>query len=239
MHGRIIELTPSRLKEILKQIPIAYVAVSPIEWHGSHLPLGADAMRAQWVMEQAWSDVGGVLLPTEYCGTDGLYNKDGNNYWYLETVAEEKLIGNFLIDEFHFSHRVINLVENVKRNGFKLLVICTGHLSPQQISLLENIEERYRDDNFNVILWNSEKVVYPKELTTEDYLHAGVEETSEMMYIKPQLVSIDKLGEENSDVKLGLVKELEYKTSRELGEKRLFAEKQQLIKKIKDVLEEL
>lgn len=234
LHAKIIELTPSKLRKILDENPIAYIPISPIEWHGEHLPFGTDAIRAEWLIKSVWKDIGGILFPTEYCGTDGLITKDDDEYWYLETVVNQKLEGNFLVDEQHFFERVRRLVNNVKRNRFKILVMCTGHLSPQQLSVLEKIESEETSNDFHIILWHSEKIEFPRELKTEDYLHAGVEETSEMQYISPSLVDIDKLGKTDNENKLGLCDSLTKLVSSDFGKQRLHLEKKGLINLIKE-----
>lgn len=239
MHVKIIELTPSKLEKVLKECPIAYIPISPIEWHSNHLPFGTDAIRAEWVIKSVWQAVGGVLFPTEYCGTDGYNTTANDRHWYLETVANQRLKGNFLVEEQHFLQRVIWLVNNIKRNGFKMLIICTGHLSPQQLSILEKIEDEESSCGFNIILWHSEKAEFPKELQTDEYLHAGVEETSEILYISSNLVDVEELGKSNNDIKLGLVESLKEEISVDLGEKRLNLEKNQLIKLIESELSDI
>lgn len=236
MHAKITELTPSKFEKLLKECPIAYIPISPIEWHGNHLPFGTDAIRAEWVIKSVCQVIGGVLFPTEYCGTDGYKTKADGEFWYLETVVNEKLGGNFLVEERHFLQRVNWLVNNVKRNGFKMLVVCTGHLSPQQLSVLEKIEDEESSSGFDIILWHSEKAKFPKELQTDDYLHAGVEETSEMLYISSNLVDANELGKSNNERKLGLVDSLKEQISVDLGEQRLNLEKEQLINLIKSKL---
>lgn len=236
MNFKIIELTPSKFRKIIDEIPIAYVPISPIEWHGEHLPFGTDAIRAEWLMKSVWKEIGGILFPTEYCGTDGLITKNNDKYWYLESVVDQKLEGNFLIEEEYFYGRIKRLVNNIRRNKFKILVICTGHLSPQQLSILEKIETEESNNDFHIILWHSEKVEFPIELITDYYLHAGVEETSEMLYINSDLVDIDKLGSTEQENQLGLCDSLTKLVSSDFGKQRLHLEKKELINLIKKSL---
>ncbi|MHA1255309.1 MAG: creatininase family protein, partial [Promethearchaeota archaeon] len=39
-----IELTPQEFQERLLEAPIAYLPLGTLEWHGRHLPLGADGL---------------------------------------------------------------------------------------------------------------------------------------------------------------------------------------------------
>jgi len=42
LHVFYSELTPQEFRERLAQAPIAYLPLGTLEWHGEHLPLGAD-----------------------------------------------------------------------------------------------------------------------------------------------------------------------------------------------------
>lgn len=235
MFSRIINLIPSKFKEIMAQYPIAYMPVSPVEWHGEHLPFGTDAIRAEWLLTSVAKRVGGILFPTEYCGTDGIVRQSGRELWYLESIVGEMLPGNFLVEESHFAERIKRIIINVQRNGFKLLVICSGHLSPQQISILESFEREIVMSNFKIILWHSEVCNFTKELTTEDYLHAGVEEASEMKFICPDEVDVTLIGSNELDRKLGLNDSLRPLISEDFGEKRLMREVEELTDKINNI----
>ncbi|MBH1940910.1 creatininase family protein [Mobilitalea sibirica] len=178
-------------------------------------------------------------IPLQYqccCGTDGLIEANGEEYWCLESVVNKKLLGNFLDDIEFFKTRCKKLIKNIRRNQFKVLVIGTGHLSPQQINILEEFEKEFNNKEFRVIIWHSEKAIFPKELMTDDYLHAGVEETSEMLHINNSLVQLNELGEDECERKLGLDKQLRELISIDLGMKRLELEKQQLILKVQELI---
>lgn len=239
MYGKIIELTPKEMNEIIKKYPIAYCAISPIEWHGNHLPLGTDAIRAEWLITKVCKNIGGILFPTEYYGTDGLVKNNGQEFWYLESVVDKKLIGNFLIEEHIFYIKVLMLVENIIRNNFKILVICTGHLAPQQISALNKIEEQFNNEKFKIILWHSEKATFSIDLMTDDYLHAGIEETSEILYIDSELVKLNELGQSIEEKKLGLDKNLSKLITEEFGQRRLGVEQEQLTQRVNEILRKI
>ena len=40
------ELLPHEFEEALRQFPVAYVPVGSLEWHGRHLALGNDTLKA-------------------------------------------------------------------------------------------------------------------------------------------------------------------------------------------------
>ena len=47
MENRIYRMRPSELVEQRKKLPVAYIPLGTIEWHGMHNPLGADGLQGQ------------------------------------------------------------------------------------------------------------------------------------------------------------------------------------------------
>ncbi len=41
------ELCPAEFQERLQACPVAYLPLGTLEWHGPHLPLGADGIQSQ------------------------------------------------------------------------------------------------------------------------------------------------------------------------------------------------
>ena len=46
-HAEIQYLRPEQILESRDQHSIVYLPIGPLEWHGPHLPLGVDPLRAQ------------------------------------------------------------------------------------------------------------------------------------------------------------------------------------------------
>src|SRR5262245_26884162 len=65
-------MRPEDVLEARRRAPVAYVPVSPLEWHGPHLPLGTDGLHAWHVARGVAREVGGVVLPPFFVGTDSL-----------------------------------------------------------------------------------------------------------------------------------------------------------------------
>ncbi|MFC1636485.1 creatininase family protein, partial [Planctomycetota bacterium] len=43
-------MRPGQLEKALRDFPVAYVPFGPVEWHGRHLPLGTDALKAHGIL---------------------------------------------------------------------------------------------------------------------------------------------------------------------------------------------
>jgi len=59
-------LHPHELEEILRRAPVAYIPLGSLEWHGRHLPLGNDAIKAYEICLRAAERTEGVVFPPLY-----------------------------------------------------------------------------------------------------------------------------------------------------------------------------
>lgn len=44
-------------------MPVAYLPLGTLEWHGPHMPLGADGIQSKELFVRVAEKVGGVVLP--------------------------------------------------------------------------------------------------------------------------------------------------------------------------------
>ena len=57
------EMLPHELEAALAEFPVAYVPVGSLEWHGRHLPLGNDSIKAHAMLVKVAEQFGGVVYP--------------------------------------------------------------------------------------------------------------------------------------------------------------------------------
>src|SRR2546428_11120256 len=70
---RTVQYELMRPPEIVRErsrLPLVFIPIGPIEWHGPHLPMGMDGLHAHMVAVDAAQQVGGVVLPTYYIGSE-------------------------------------------------------------------------------------------------------------------------------------------------------------------------
>ncbi len=227
---------PYQLREALDKIPIVYLPVSPLEWHGEHLIFGTDPIRARRVLEIVWEKIGGVLMPTLYIGTDETKEINREKYWGMEMFAEEKIQGSIFVDKDIFYNLLKNILFFLERTGFKLCILCTGHLAKGQIEIVEKLEEEYKNRNMKVISWHIGKIKFPENLITPMPIHAGVEESSEIASIDLSYIDLDRIGTQMVDVKVKLTKENLKDIREDLGNERFKYEVDLLLKLINNYL---
>lgn len=55
-------MRPGQLEAAARKFPVVYVPFGCIEWHGKHLPLGTDAIKAHGILVKTAEQFGGVVF---------------------------------------------------------------------------------------------------------------------------------------------------------------------------------
>src|SRR5437879_13771242 len=63
-------MRPPEIAQARARLPLAFIPIGPLEWHGPHLPMGMDGLHAHTVAMEVARRVGGVVLPTYYLGSE-------------------------------------------------------------------------------------------------------------------------------------------------------------------------
>lgn len=197
-------LLPEEFTRRKEKLPVIFLPLGTVEWHGYHNALGLDALKAEELCKRAAvSSGGGIVHPPVYGGMGGL-SKPATVVMEDEMSWENYLLRPWLEKLCYEFHRL----------DFKGVIILTGHYGHnQQITVRETAVRM------------TERLQIPVLGTAEYWLaqdagylgdHAGTGETSLMMYLCPDLVSLDKFEE---DPDFDLTAEVKNKSSRELGRK--------------------
>jgi len=65
---RYEEMLPHELGAAVAAFPVAYCAFGSLEWHGRHLLLGNDTLKADTLLRMTAEKYGGVVVPPTYWG---------------------------------------------------------------------------------------------------------------------------------------------------------------------------
>ena len=57
------ELFPDEFAERIKKMPVAFLPLGTLEWHGPHMPLGADGIQSKELFIELAGKMGGVVFP--------------------------------------------------------------------------------------------------------------------------------------------------------------------------------
>lgn len=195
---------PREFRQAMERLPVVFLPLGTVEWHGEHDALGLDALKAHALcVEAARKAGGGIVHPPVYGGMGGL-DKPATVVLEPEDAWENLLLRPWLEKlcyEFH-------------RQGFKAIIMLTGHYGHNQQIVVRETAARM-----------SVRLQIPVLGTPEYWLahdlgylgdHAGIGETSLLWHLRPELVAMDRIGD---DPAYGADGRIERGSSPELGRK--------------------
>ena len=191
---RYAELLPSEFRKRLAEKPLAYLPLGTLEWHGEHLPIGSDAFQAEALMVECARRYGGIVLPPIHIGPGPTKLMDdgrlliGMDFWGDAVIPPRQLDGDcYWIPDGLFASMIDGILAQCKRTGFRA-VFADGH-GPSRGSWVENLQER--EARFGLKLFGVTKDIGGQWKSQVD--HAGRNETSLMMQLRPDLVDLAQL----------------------------------------------
>ncbi len=169
---------PEEFKETVRKTPVFLVPTGLLEWHGNHLPLGLDALKAHGICCRIAQCLGGgVVLPPNYLGRPGFSS-------YLGTLTySESLVNGYFYELFG----------QLKKVGARIIFVLTGHYGPLQVDCLERVGACFARENpeIRVIVQPEYQDIICHGATPAD--HAGLWETSIFRHLAPQLTRMEAL----------------------------------------------
>jgi creatinine amidohydrolase len=170
------EMLPHELDAMLRSAPVAYWPLGTLEYHGPHLAIGNDAIKAEGILERACARTGGVLVPTLYWGIGG-----GHKAYPTSIIVQDEVLSALLDD----------VLAGLVRVGFRVFVLLTGHYPGEQVQAVKGAAERLKQQHPEVKVWAlPEYEAFPRERRAD---HAARWETSILMHLRPDLVEISRL----------------------------------------------
>lgn len=196
---RYAELTPQAFRERIATAPIAYLPLGTLEWHGEHLPLGADGLQSQGFFEHLASEVGGIVLPMLFLGPDRRRDLGGRELYGMDICLSrseqqryetQQLDGSaYWVPEETFKVILDATLKQLRRAGFRI-VVGHGH-GPSTRFFGEHAAEWKETFGLTCLTcWGSE---YDSQGLGIQVDHAAMNETSLVMALRPELVHMDRL----------------------------------------------
>ena len=168
-------MRPAQLEEALRRFPVVYVPFGLIEWHGRHLPLGNDALKAHAILVKCAERHGGVVYPPIFFPHAAWGN------------------GRFQDADLAFKVPLLTaLFERLKATGFRVIIGVSGHNIREQIDMIERALRPVIADGqaVGIGLWE----MTLSRCADSDSDHAAKWETSNMMFFYADLVDLAALG---------------------------------------------
>ena len=180
------ELHPYELKDIIKKSGIIFLPLGSLEWHERHLPFGLDAFVAYEICKSVCKKIGGCVIPPLYFGTDKEHVINGRLMHGMDAKAGKVLSGSIYFLKSNLFYEILKSIsKNIHEQGFKKLIIVSGHSGTAQNLAIEKLAKEKIGD-LKIFVFPGRK--FPGGLD-----HAGKIETSLMSKINKDLVNINKL----------------------------------------------
>ncbi len=160
-------MRPGQLEAAGRKFPVVYVPLGPIEWHGRHLPLGTDAIKAHGILVKCAEQFGGVVYPPVY---------------FHSGFRQEHLVP-----------LLTDLFTKLKRTGYRVILGVSGHNVKQQIEMVDKALEPVVADGTATGMGLWEMTLSRGPESNSD--HAAKWETSNMMFFYPDTVDMSELGD--------------------------------------------
>jgi len=179
---RLESLRPREIEEARAACSTVFLPLGTIEWHGVHNVVGVDAVKAHALCVRAAQRGGGVVSPPLYGGVGGM-NEPHTFIMDPEDDVFSRLLRPWLEQ----------LCREMARDGFKAIIILTGHYGAAQQIVVREAAVRMSRALAIPVLGTPEYWLALDEGYMGD--HAAWGETSLMMHLFPETVDLTRLGD--------------------------------------------
>jgi creatinine amidohydrolase len=184
----------TRMRELQ---PVVFLPVGALEQHGPHLPMNCDEVIPRELSEEVARNVAGLVAPSLFYGYKSQPRVGGGNHFPGTTsLSAEAMIAS-----------VRDVITEFARHGARRIVLMDGH-SENTMFIIEGVDlalkELFRDGVTDMKILRigyyeftsaeTEKVVWPDGFPGWPLEHAGMMETSVMLYRHPELVDMSSLA---------------------------------------------
>jgi creatinine amidohydrolase len=206
---RVQFMRPGELNAELKRMPLIFLPLATLEWHGPHMVMGVDPLNAEMVAQELARRIGGVVLPTLYLGTDRerspqiLQSLGFDTDSYIVGMDHPTIKNSY--KSFYFSEEVFAItlrayLELCTDHGYKHIYVVNGHGATNHIEVIRRLCIEFSNKRKGVKA--AFATSFPKALVEEGSIaHAGVDETSLMMHYNPDWVDLEALPSKGKKLK--------------------------------------
>ena len=170
-------MLPFEIEKVISERPIAIIPWGALEWHGYHMAVGQDALKAGAIADRVAEELGVVSLPPVYCGYQTM--KPHRGFKHCVEFSQSTVAA--LARDF---------VSQLADEGFKVVVIITGHYGRRHVDTLK-FNAGQIGEEVGIKVW-----VLPEyePVTDLGYTgdHAAKWETSIFAHLYPELVHMDR-----------------------------------------------
>ncbi len=177
------ELWRHELEDYARRDPVVLVSTGSVEQHGPHLPLDVDIVDAHAIASQAATAIDEfpvLVAPPIWMGLS--HYKQGH-------------IGTITLRFETYVEVVCDVCKSIHRNGFERIILLNGHGGNRSIN--QAIAIKFAEVDIFVLpitYWDMVTELLKRESISDggSIGHAGEWETSLQLYLRPELVTVER-----------------------------------------------
>lgn len=160
------------------------------EWHGPHMPLGADGIQSKELFVRVAEKIGGVVLPMLFMGPDRVFHDGGKSFYgmdintegALNTYCVQQMKGSaYWMEKELFQNYLRSIFAQLSRVGVRIVV---GHGHGPSIKAFQELKEE-AEEKFGLSILTAWTFAEDERLRYQND-HAGANETSIVMAVRPE-----------------------------------------------------
>jgi len=197
--SRYEEMLPHEIVARRKRFPAAFIGLGGLEWHGEHLAVGNDALKAEKLCEMAAQRSGGFAFPTLWYGEPRVagmmesdHDQDGRMKGKMGLKKKKwtsKYWGVTGDEQIEFYRKII-FHTLLQMNSLEMRAVCflCGHypIHTWASPVVERFNRQFKDTQaFAGIEFH-----YPRKGAPVGGDHAAKWETSYLWYLRPDCVDM-------------------------------------------------
>jgi creatinine amidohydrolase len=161
---------------------VCIIPIGVLEYHGPHLPLGTDMLHSHALACAAAAQEPVVVYPAYHFGVN---------------VETKHFPGGIVVKDRLMFELLENICDEISRNGLKKIVLLSGHGGNRYFLPLfvQLTLDKGKDYTLYYVQRLGDQELAQRIAETEVDGHAGEQETSEALYVNPELVRMDLLDE--------------------------------------------
>jgi creatinine amidohydrolase len=183
------DLLPREFEQRLAELPLVYLPMGLCEPHGHVAAFGLDTHKAVYLCEESARRYGGIVAPTQ---TYQIHETGYHRPWLKEVMGDVNPRLASLPPDVVLKLLVFQLRAFVNA-GFRAIIVLTGHNANQPD--LRLVAEEFRRNRPVPIAAVSDPELVAGQFDGD---HAGRYEISQLLYLRPELIDLDRLNDRHT-----------------------------------------
>jgi creatinine amidohydrolase len=237
-------LRPAQIRDRREACPVVYIPIGTLEWHGKHLPVGADTLQAEGLAVRCARLGGGLVFPPLYYGESRVESLMEAGAEDRDRIAEALGVdpANFSPDRHPFTateqvlayqRLLLHVLAEAESLGFELGVLVAGHypLIDHARAACHLFNQRAWSKRHGLMAWAALDYLLIRATYPDGGDHAARWETSHLMALYPETVDLDALAPPGEPL-VGIQGEDPRGATPEFGEETLQAAAEAIVREV-------